>query len=235
MIDDSPLGRSVTALHQYFLGDATMSGTLAMVAEAAIVALPQAHFVGITMMVDGEVDTFVFTDPEVLEIDRAQYESGRGPCVDAWKDGEINVIDDTRTETRWPEFCEVAHGHGVLSTMSLPMIAGQKSVGAMNVYALTDHGFGDDDRRTGSVFAAQAAFVLTNAHTYWEARSLGENLSTALESRSVIEQAKGIIIATSAVSADQAFEMLVSQSQYENRKLRDLAAEIVDNASRRRL
>lgn len=84
------------------------------------------------------------------------------------------------------------------------------------------------------VFAAQAAIVLANAQAYWDARTLSEQMSEAMEHRSTIEQAKGIIMAGGGRNADEAFQVLVRASQRENRKLRDVAAEIVQHAQQRR-
>src|SRR4051795_6704059 len=117
MSDQPLLSQSVAALTQYFVGDATMGETLTRVSELTTVAIPQSEFVGITMMVDGRVGTFVLTHPEVPEIDRAQYETGRGPCVDAFRRGNVFGIDSTLTEQRWPEFCELARQHDVFSTL----------------------------------------------------------------------------------------------------------------------
>jgi GAF domain-containing protein len=146
----------------------------------------------------------------------------------------VFVIDSTRTEKRWPEFCEVAREHGVLSTLSLPMVLTGGPIGAMNLYAKTEHAFGTVDVDTGQQFAMQAAFVLANAQAYWDSRVLSENLEAAMESRSVIEQAKGVIMNAQAKTADEAFEVLVAQSQHENVKLREIAKRIVSEASRPR-
>ena len=233
MDEDEALTSGAAALNRYFLGDATMLETLTRVSQAARQAVPQADSVGITMMVDGKPGTYVFTDPKMPEVDRTQYESGRGPCIDAWRDGVVYSIGDTRTDTRWPEFSAVASERAIRSTLSMPMIADDRSVGAMNLYATRRRAFSDDDQRTVQLFAAQAAFLLVNAQAYWDSRSLSENLVEALKSRAVIEQAKGIIMAARGGTPDEAFEMLVAQSQHENRKLRDLAAELVSNAGRR--
>jgi len=232
MFDEPLLSQSVAALTQYFVGDATMGETLTRVSELTTVAVPQSEFVGITMMVDGEVGTYVFTHPTVTEIDRAQYDSGRGPCVDAYHTGGVFVIDSTLTEQRWPEFCQVARDHDVLSTLSLPMLLSGGPIGAMNLYAKSEQAFGPDDVDTGQQFAMQAAFVLANAQAYWDTRLLSENLEAAMESRSVIEQAKGVIMNAQAKTADEAFDVLVAQSQHENIKLREIAKRIVNEASR---
>src|SRR3954454_22604444 len=153
MSDEPLLSQSVAALTQYFVGDATMGETLTRVSELTTVAVPQSEFVGITMMVDGRVGTFVFTHPEVPEIDRAQYETGRGPCINAFNTGEVFIIDSTITDARWPEFCQLARDHDVLSTLSLPMMLTGGPIGAMNLYAKTEQAFGTDDVDTGQQFA----------------------------------------------------------------------------------
>ncbi len=79
----------------------------------------------------------------------------------------------------------------------------------------------------------QAAVALANAQAYWDAYQLGVDLRTAMQSRAVIEQAKGMLMATQRCSADEAFQILVRASQRENRKLREMADELVNKNQRR--
>jgi AmiR/NasT family two-component response regulator len=79
----------------------------------------------------------------------------------------------------------------------------------------------------------QAGFVLANAQAYWDARALSENLQAAMVTRSEIDQAKGIIMASQHLDADAAFQVMVKQSQHENIKVRDVAREIVQRYARR--
>jgi len=234
MSDEPLLSQSVAALTQYFVGDATMGETLTRVSQLTMVAVPHAAMVGITMMVDGEAGTFVFTHPQMPEIDRAQYGTGRGPCVEAFRTGKVFVIDSTMSDARWPEFCEVARAHAVLSTLSLPMVGTEGPIGAMNLYAEIERAFDSRDFDVAQQFAMQSAFVLANAQAYWDSRVLSENLQAAMESRSVIEQAKGVIMSAQAKTADEAFKVLVTTSQLENVKLREIAKRIVEDASRPR-
>ncbi len=134
-------------------------------------------------------------------------------------------------DQRWPAFSEAAAAHGVLSSMSLPLISRHGPVGALNVYSRSRAGFSDDDVQVGVQFATQAAIVLANSQAYWDARQLGQDMAQAMESRATIEQAKGILMGAQRCSADEAFQMLVRASQRENRKLREMAAEIVTRAT----
>ena len=102
----------------------------------------------------------------------------------------------------------------------------------MNLYAMTERAFGPAEVRVGNMFAMQAAFVLSNAQAYWDARTLSENLEQATRSRAVIEQAKGVVMAAERCDERHAFALLVDRSERERRTLRDVAAAIVEDATR---
>jgi len=231
-VSESSFEGAVAALTRYFVGNQTLAESLHQVAELITEALPQTDHVGITMMVDGKLTTSIFTHPEVPEIDQAQYRTGDGPCVDAYREGVPYIIDSTREPGRWPDFRVSAERHGVLSTMSLPMITQDGTIGAMNLYSETEQAYVSEDERLGLLFATPAAFLLANAQAYWDARTLSENLEQAMQSRATIEQAKGIIMANTGCDADEAMHLLIRQSQDQNIKLRELASEIVRNTSR---
>ena len=100
-------------------------------------------------------------------------------------------------------------------------------MGALNFYARTPAASSDEDVQVGLQFATQAAIVLANSQAYWDAHQLGQDMAEAMKSRATIEQAKGILMGAQRCSADDAFQILVRASQRENRKLREMAAEIV--------
>lgn len=230
---DSPLSASLAALSRFFVGDGTVEQTLLRVSDLTVEAVPPADLVGITMMVEGKPRTAVFTDETSPQIDQAQYDSRDGPCLQAYRDGVITSIASTREPGPWPEFRTAAAAHGIGSTMSFPMLVEKRAVGAMNLYSYRERAFGDQDRDTGELFAAQAAIVLANAQAYWDARELSIGLGEAMKSRAVIEQAKGVLMGAEGIDEDAAFEMLTAASQRENIKLRDVALRIVENTARR--
>jgi AmiR/NasT family two-component response regulator len=116
--------------------------------------------------------------------------------------------------------------------LSLPLVAQEEGVGALNLYSRRGT-FTASDENVGAIFATQAAIVLVNAQAYWDARHLSEQLGEAMEYRAMIEQAKGILMAGGGRNADEAFQLLVRASQRENRNLRDIAAELVQRAQHR--
>ena len=227
MAPQEPLARSLSALSRFFVGDGTLQDTLLRVAEHAEEALPATAMTGITMLVDGRARTAVFTDEAAPEIDSAQYETGIGPCLDSFRHRRTFRIDDTTKDDRWASFSEAAAAYGIRSTLSIPLVANHEGLGALNLYSRTPHGFSGEDEEVAAQFGVQAAIVLANAQAYWDAHLLSQNLATAMQSRAVIEQAKGILMGAQRCSADEAFQILVRASQRENRKLREIAEDIV--------
>ena len=215
-------------LSRFFVGDGTLQETLDRVAHLAEDAVPPAVMTGITMLVEGRVRTAVFTDDSAPEIDSAQYETGGGPCLEAFRQQEVMVVADTTKDDRWPAFKEAAASRGVRSVMSLPLIANHEGVGALNFYATDADAFSGTDIEIGLIFATQAAVVLANTQAYWDAHQLSQDLAAAMKSRAVIEQAKGILMGAQRCGPDEAFQVLVRASQRENRKLREIAEELVN-------
>ena len=213
-------------LSRSLVDDESVDPVLQRVADLAVAQLDGCDLAGVTLVRDGATITAVFTDPDAPEIDAAQYDSGRGPCLDAYRDGSILRIDDTTSETRWPEFTGTAVRHGVRSTLSLPLRTDNGTIGALNLYSLRPRAF-EDNEQMATVLVAHAAAALSNSQAYWSARVLGEQLQEAMSSRAVIEQAKGILMHRERCSADAAFVALKQTSQDTNRKLRDVAASIV--------
>ena len=227
-------GHALRALSQFLVAERSMGDTLLRVSEITIDALPPADMAGITMLGDdGTPTTGIFTDELAPEIDAAQYATGRGPCLDAWRQRRVVVLSDfEKAVDDYPEFVRAAQAHGVGSVLSLPLVAGDTGLGALNLYAPAGKSFADADETFGLELAAAAAIVLSNASAYWEASQLSQQLTEAMRSRAVIEQAKGMLMARSPeLSPDDAFDVLRRASQRENVKLREIAQRVVDRKS----
>jgi GAF domain-containing protein len=230
-MSSDPGAQALNALSRFLVANSSMGDTLLRVSEITMEAMPRAHMAGITMLgEDGKPRTGIFTDQNAPQIDSAQYASGKGPCLDSWREARVIRLDDMeKAATEYPDFAAAAQQHGIHSTLSLPLVAGEESVGALNLYSRVSEGFTTDDEEVGQELAAAAAIVLVNASAYWEASQLSQQLGEAMRSRAVIEQAKGILMARSPqLSADDAFELLRKASQRENVKLRDIAQRIVE-------
>lgn len=230
--NEERLIEAIRQMASFSVVDNVLPDILTRVAMLANDTIDGAAFVGLTMFVNGRPQTPVFTDEESPEIDSVQYDTGVGPCLDSLRDGVVYAIPSTAHDTKWKPFSNACVTHGVLSTLSLPIKNGDEAIGAMNLYAREAEAFDDDAQTLGVAFAEQAAIVIGNATAYWEAKALGEQLTQALESRVMIEQAKGLLMST-GLTSDAAFEVLRKASQRQNRKLQLVAADVVAEAERR--
>ena len=225
--------KAFLALGAYLAGDVPLNQTLDQLAHLACLAVQGCEMVGITLF-DGETPiTAIHTHADPPRIDEAQYASGRGPCLDAMRLGEVRCIDDTAADERWPEFSRAAVEVGVRATLALPMRVGDRIVGGFNLYSREPTAFAPNASDVAALFATQAGLAVGSALAYWHQHGLVQHLEEALKSRPVIDQAKGMIMAREGVDADAAFDILRRASQRENRKLRDVAVEIVERSVER--
>lgn len=225
-----PRSQALKTLSTFLIADSSTGDALHEVSVLACSAIGGADFVGIALLDnEGKQSTGVYTDPESPALDRSQYESGRGPCLDAWRQRRtirIGAMQDAKRT--YPEFSSACLEHGIQSTLSVGLIAGGNGVGALNFYARKPEAFSDEEKALAEDLGAVAAAVMANANAYWGATKLGEGLAEAMKTRAVIEQAKGFLMATSPkLDADGAFELLKQASQRENVKLREIAERIV--------
>jgi len=225
---DEELVQAIETVQEFVRGAGDVEQTLRQVVDLSAEAVG-AEMAGLTIRDDrGRPSTVVYTDRMVPEIDQTQYDWDRGPCLDASRTQQVLEIEDTRLDERWPEFAAEAQRHGVRSSLSIPVVVAADGLGALNFYDGTPSFFDADKHRTANLFAAQCAIT----SQYWTTAHQATTLAEAMASRAVIEQAKGVIMATTQCSADDAFALLREQSQLENRKLREIAAEIVGRQGR---
>lgn len=204
--------------------------TLRSIADLLVSVLPGCDAAGVTVRIDGDYETAAASDDYALELDKIQYDSGQGPCLEASERSEFFQITDVSQETRWPEFCRRAAEIGFRSSLSFPL-NNNGNAGALNIYSTTTNSFDERAIDTGRIFAHQATIALQNAQTHVAARKLAEHLNVALQSRDMIGQAKGILMERENVSDEAAFEMLKTISQQANVKLREVAHRLIDEKS----
>jgi GAF domain-containing protein len=211
--------------------DANLGDALRRVADTGCGLLPNCAAASVTIIERGQAITVGSTSDMARALDDAQYASGDGPCLTAARDRVLVRIDDTSNERRWPDFCRRAVDHGVHSSLSVPLhLSSDDTWGGFNLYGPVVAGFSDVDEQLCQAFATQASIVVSNVQAYSASLELSANLTRAMESRAVIEQAKGVLMSTHRVTADDAFDLLVARSQNQNRKLREVADDVVREA-----
>jgi GAF domain-containing protein len=187
---------------------------------------------GITMRYDGNMLTVASSDARAERLDETQYRNRTGPCLTAIQTAQVTASDNTRTERRWPAYTSMAIREGLRCSLSLPLISYGITFGAMNVYGFErPHLFGDTEQRQYRLYAEQASSALRLASRQLSDAAQLTQLEQALNSRTVIDQAIGILIARHQLTATEAFELLRAQSQNSHRKLREIATELVTRAS----
>lgn len=198
--------------------------TLEQICILAVDSIDGCDHAGISFLKGGHVSTPAASDSIPGVVDDIQYETGEGPCLSAMREREVFASDDLAQEERWPSFSARAQREtGITSMLSFRLFVAGDTLGALNLYSKSPAAFGAESRTIGVAFAAHAAVALSTAiHE--------EQMDEALQSRDLIGQAKGLIMARDGVTADQAFNVLRRASQRLNVKLRDVASSMVDSA-----
>jgi GAF domain-containing protein len=213
------------------LGETDLQGVLEQVAHLAARTIPGAAEVSVTLIDDRVARTAAHTGQLALSLDDWQYVEGHGPCLDASASHTTLSLPDMSSEQRWPDWAAQAHQTGAASSLSIGLPIHDQVTGALNVYATKPHAFDNDAVILGQTFAGYAAVALSNAHLYDAQATLAQQMQAAMQSRAVIEQAKGIIMGSRRCTPDEAFSILTRISQDTNRKLREVAAELVASAA----
>lgn len=212
-------------------GDGDLGVLLQQVCHQVLAVVPEADMASVTLVKDGIPETIACTDERVFHIDADQYRAGEGPCLEAARTGKIVRVEIAQARQRWPAFAEHAIAAGAASYLAAPLVVDDRHAGSMNLYGLQDHGYRKIDGALLELYLTSVEAVLRATSRYMATRAHVEHLRAALTSRAVIDQAKGILMAARHITADQAFEVLKTQSQNENIKLHELAKQLVKQAT----
>ena len=202
--------------------------TLRRLTGLAVELIPGGAAAALTVESKRQALTFAASDPRISALHELQFSSAEGPAVAALRHNEPQRVDDIAAEHRWPSFCRVAVQAGFRSCLMLPIRTDRRPAGALSVYGREPDALRGTSHDLAVLFAAQGGAAIHNAALYQTCRQMVDNLHTALGSRAVIEQAKGILHVTLGVSLDDAFGLMKRRSQRANRKVRAVAADIVD-------
>jgi len=222
--------RELTALAGVVLAQTDLQATLREICRIATRAVPGADGASVTTFPEGRPGALA-SDQWAQSLDELQYEEHEGPCLDAFRTGTAFRVRDLAADGRWPSYLPRAVAKGARSMVSTPMAAEGNLIGALNLYSRGVDAFDAEAASVAEIVAAHAGLASQVSAAFFGHRTLAEQLTEAMQSRAVIEQAKGVLMAVHNCSADAAFERLVRLSQNSNRKLRAVADEIVATAS----
>ncbi|MHC9293006.1 GAF and ANTAR domain-containing protein [Mycobacterium sp. LTG2003] len=205
---------------------ATLEDVLRTTTKAVLDLVPGAQYAGMLLLgAGGKYETLAPTDDLMYELDHIQISTGQGPCVQAAVEDLIVRTDDFEQEQRWPAYTPKIVELGIRSSLSFMLYTTQRrTAGALNIFSSEPRAFDAESEAIGSVLAAHAAAAIV-------AGRHGEQLQSALSSRDLIGQAKGMIMERYNVDAVRAFDMLRQLSQSSNVKLVDVAKQVIDSRS----
>ncbi|KAB2352370.1 GAF and ANTAR domain-containing protein [Actinomadura rudentiformis] len=224
------LAGSLRELTSLLLSTADLEQALQHAAEVASKAVAGRPAVGVTLMRSDRQLSVAATAqvPPILE--ELQYQRGEGPCVDSARHGRRVVIADVMNDRRWGDFTTHVLAHGVRAMACYPLNPDGDAHGALNLYFNVPTEPSAEQAMVAELIADLVGTLLAAVEERARQARLTDQLRQALASRAVIDQAIGVIMARQHLSADAAFEILRQASQQRNRKVRDIAAGIVESA-----
>lgn len=217
-------------LHDLLLDSEDISGFLdeLVVATARSLSGPVSEvWCAILLVRPKRPATVASSDPRAQALDEVQYDFGEGPCLAAAREDRLVYLPDTLEESRWPDYRKAAAEAGVRSALGVPLDLGGEAAAALDVYSDRPHAFDADSMEIVQRQALAMSTTLHLAVRLARHRDVETDLRAALESRTSIDLAVGILMGRNHCSQQEAVAMLRHASNRRNIKLRDLADELV--------
>jgi GAF domain-containing protein len=218
---------SVADVAQLLEGDEIPDEALHRLTALAAELVPGGTAAAVTIAMASGALTFASSDQRLEKLHQLQFDGDGGPVVETLRHNEPRRVDDTTAECRWPAFCRAAAAAGFASCLVLPLRTDRQPAGAVTLYGREPNVFRGAAHDIALLVAAQGGTAVHNASLYGTCRRMAESLHAALESRAVIEQAKGILHAELWVSPAEAFHLLSRYSQNTNQRVRKISARLV--------
>lgn len=202
---------------------------LAMLAERSVELLDADSAGVIVDNMRGAMHVVASTSDQAELLELFELQNDEGPCLDCFKSGRPVVnVSLPEAQERWPRFSAAAARLGYQSTHALPLRLRDSVVGAMNLFCVDNKILSDQDVTLGQALADIATIGLLQERAVRESGMLAEQLQTALNSRIMIEQAKGALLASARIPVDRAFELMRSYSRRNNVPVRVVASRVID-------
>ena len=223
--------RDLAQLAGVLLSEPDLPNALTRVTQLAEAIVPDCDGCSLTMRRSGRPGAAAASNAWAAELDELQSSEQEGPCLDCLREGSVMRVRDLATDGRFPTYGPQAAKRGARATLSLPLAADGRTVGALNLYSRQPDVFDGPSLALGELLAAHASLAVQSATAFFSHRDLAEQMREAIASRAVIEQAKGVLMAERRCGPDEAFDLLVGASQRSNVKLREVAQKVVSSTS----
>lgn len=217
----SRLSERIAAAAREMQGETGAQGTMDKAVKLAVRLVDHCEDCGISLVHENNrIDTPAATSDVVVRIDELQYQHDQGPCLDAIRESEVVYSPDLANDGRWPSWARQVVAETGVRCMLCFRLFNNRTLGALNLYSTRLDAFDEDDRAEGLALAAHAALAVAAAQE-------AEHLRSAMDTRTVIGQAAGILMERFDLNEDQSFAVLVRVSSTTNTKLRQVAADLV--------
>ncbi|MEV0251315.1 GAF and ANTAR domain-containing protein [Nocardia sp. NPDC050712] len=217
----------MSELTALLLSTSDIEAALRDLATVASRMLPGRPMAGVSLKRAADTVTVGSTGAEASRVDEIQFQQRTGPCLEAMHTAEPVSVPDVARERRWGDYPARVMAHGIRSIYSQPLLADGEPIGSLNLYATTPNGFDEQTRWAIKLTGEHTSLLLTTALTVARQNDRTAQLRAALASRSLIDQALGIVMGQRGCTRTRAFDMLRSASQHRNVKLVEIAREII--------
>jgi hypothetical protein len=209
------------------LTNAGEARSLYKLAKMAAWQIPGCAGANVAVWYDQEFVNIAATHPDLAELADLQLQAGRGPLIEAAESRALVSCPDTLDETRWPEYADAALRRGV--RCSVHMVRDQpRTVLVLSLFGVRPRVLDTADNPMADTLAAFGGAMLANASAYTEAQLIASQLKDAVVARSVVDQAKGILMHALGCDADDALRRLRAESQRRHIKVTEVARQVVD-------
>lgn len=230
-VAEAGMAQTLVEIARILLAPGSVEQILQRIVLLSMTAIDGCDAAGLCAHAGSPTELPLVGDGTLAALDEVQHELGEGPCLDVLAGADSAYVAELIDSTRWPLFAARATAAGMRSALAYRLASGKVTLGALQMYARLPAAFSATDRAQGLLFAAHAGMALANAQALAEADDRTANLLTAMLSREVIGQAQGILMERERITAEQAFSLLRKASQALNRKLSDVAQELVDTGA----
>lgn len=233
MTNNSVGDEAVLQLQDLLLGTENVEDFLGRLAVFSAATLSQsvgaAIDCGVTLQRRKRTMTVAGSSPRAVTLDRIEQSIGDGPCLEALRTKSVVLLADVDTDPRWPDYQLQLAANGCRSTLGVPLEIGEDAAAALNFFGSDTGLFTEEIIAEAEGFADLAGRALSLAVRIGTARSRAEDLQAAMEHRTSIDLACGIIMAQNRCSQKEAMGILTRVSSTRNQKIRDIAQEILGN------
>jgi GAF domain-containing protein len=219
--DEIELATSFSDIARTLVAEEDAHATLRRIVRLAVDTIDACEHCGISIVEGRTIGSPAASDAIPALVDQLQSETGEGPCIEAIRDHEVFQTGRLSQEVRWPNFAHRASEEsGVESILSFRLFIDEDTLGSLNLYSSHRDAFDQHDVAFGAVFAAHAAVA-------WSTARVIDNLRKGMQTRELIGEAVGILMARQDLSETEAFDVLKRASQRLNIKLRLIAEGVV--------